>query len=727
MLDNDVNQKQKIPQFQSMSQAQSLSAQQQQAMQAGNPELLKQNIEDSYVANRVSESADDPKGMLYTAGIAVPTWFAISQGMDYFAKKSRGNYEGTVQYKIGQFGDKVSNTVTDSGLAKSDFGHGIANGFKSFKNFVKTKIIDKSKILSSFAYTPSKPELDMVIGQYEGMRGMQLFDYPQHGEQFVKPLKHVEDLDCYGAKEADINKFKDLINKATTPEAKAKILQEAEVETILRNSRRNLSASQINSELASFKALKPEQKIAKLKDMKAFEWGYNSFKEMEDIVKHAQNNMPKILQATNDANPRMFARIYGSMHSTTGKMVNKILGREVYASETANKLAAALGNVDLKENPELANVLQRTGLDKKIPKTLFGKAFTKYSHMVLEGATNRVAGGKLVAIMQAGYLADVLYKTAKADGGFSEKAKTFAERFTEMLAFFICMPFALKLMHHIGGLQYAGMDKKAVEAYRQALKTHNEKAMGGLFKDKKACKESAKKLKEMRNAGVKNPITKLFKCVGRVVTVGLEQIRPYDKKAITRNGIWDKIKDLGRHPKFGIKQMAGYPMRIILGMMVLLPMFNKIAVKGSHLLFGKPKHSVLDEGKEEEKTKQQSKNQPIPPQQLQQPNKQVNQTQQTQTVTQQTMSPNGVNGQSNLLNKYKNGQNQTVNSTTTTTTTTTTANNSGDKKQTEPVRTYIPSPMGVQLQANEDLSAADAAMRRADNAEKLALQALKMN
>lgn len=727
MLDNDVNQKQKIPQFQSMSQAQSLSAQQQQAMQAGNPELLKQNIEDSYVANRVSESADDPKGMLYTAGIAVPTWFAISQGMDYFAKKSRGNYEGTVQYKIGQFGDKVSNTVTDSGLAKSDFGQGIANGFKSFKNFVKTKIIDKSKILSSFAYTPSKPELDMVIGQYEGMRGMQLFDYPQHGEQFVKPLKHVEDLDCYGAKEADINKFKDLINRTTTPEAKAKILQEAEVETILRNSRRNLSASQINSELASFKALKPEQKIAKLKDMKAFEWGYNSFKEMEDIVKHAQNNMPKILQATSDANPRMFARIYGSMHSTTGKMVNKIFGREVYASETANKLAAALGNVDLKENPELANVLQRTGLDKKIPKTLFGKAFTKYSHMVLEGATNRVAGGKLVAIMQAGYLADVLYKTAKADGGFSEKAKTFAERFTEMLAFFICMPFALKLMHHIGGLQYIGMDKEAVKKYREAYEIHKAKSYGAQFKDKAAWKASRDNLKQMRNAGIKNPFTKLLKRVGRIVTVGLEQITPYYEKPFARDGVMSKIKDLFKHPKFGMKQMAGYPMRIILGMMILLPMFNKIAVKSSHLLFGKPKHSVLDEGKEEEKTKQQSQNQPIPPQQLQQPNKQVNQTQQTQTVTQQTVSPNGVNGQSNLLNKYKNGQNQTVNSTTTTTTTTTTTNNSGDKKQTEPVRTYIPSPMGVQLQANEDLSPADAAMRRADNAEKLALQALKMN
>ena len=75
-----------------------------------------------------------------------------------------------------------------------------------------------------------------------------------------------------------------------------------------------------------------------------------------------------------------------------------------------------------------------------------------------------------------------------------------------------------------------------------------------------------------------------------------------------------------------------------------------------------------------------------------------------------------------MLNPYKNG------STTTTTTTTTTksASNSENKSQ-EPVRTYIPSPVGVQIQNKEDLTAADAAMRRADLAEQQALQTLKMN
>ena len=725
MLDNNIYKNQQIPQFQAMSQTQSQNTQQQQAMQAANPELLKQNIQDSYVANRVSETTDDPKGMLYTAAIGVPTWFGITQGMDYVNKKCRGNYEDTVLYKVGNFGDKVSNYVTDSKLAKSSFGQSVSGGFGKFKNFLRTKVIDKSRILRAFFDTPSRPELGMVLDQYMGMPGFLMQDYPQHGEKFMSLLKHVEDLDCYGATSDEIKKFKDLIEKAVTPEAKREILQNAEVETILKNSRKNLTPAQINSELSAFKALDDKAKLAKLKDMQAFEWGYKDFQTYEKIMKEHHKYLPEILEATNKANKKMQARIWGSNSSKLGKLQKTIFGREIYATENANKFAAALGNYNPNENPELDKVVKQLGLDKKLPKTAFGKGFLKYVGMITEGATNRFAGGKLVAIMQAGYLADVIYKSAKAEGGFSEKAKSFAERFTEMVAFFVCMPFALKLMHHIGGLQYAGMDKKGVEAYRQALNAHNQKAMAGGFADKKAWKDSVKNLKEMRNAGVKNPITKLFKRVGRIVTVGLEQIRPYDNKAIVREGIWGKIKDLFRHPKFGVKQMAGYPMRAILGMIVLLPMFNKIAVKGSHLIFGKPKHSVLDEGKEEEKAKD-AKSQPLPPQQLQQSN-QLKQTPQTQTVTQQT-TQNKTNTQSNLLDKYKNGQNNTSKTTTTTTTTTTTnVDKKDDKKQTEPVRTYIPSPVGVQVQSNEDLSAADAALRRADGAEKLALQTLKMN
>ena len=217
MLENDLTKKQQIPQFQAMSHAQTagIQTQNQQSMQA-NPELLKQNIQDSYVGGRVAETADDPKGMLATGAIAVPTWFAISQGMDYYNKKCRGDFNDTVLHKIGKFGDDIADFTTQNKFAKSSFGQSIASGYNSVKKFIKNNIVGKSKILQAFAYTPSRPELGIVLDQYMSMSGILMQDYGQPGEKFTDALKHVEDLDCYGAKPDEIKNFKDLISKATT-------------------------------------------------------------------------------------------------------------------------------------------------------------------------------------------------------------------------------------------------------------------------------------------------------------------------------------------------------------------------------------------------------------------------------------------------------------------------------------------------------------------------------
>lgn len=742
MYENNLNtnNKQKL-QFQAMNPAQVQNSQ--VPMEAINPELLKENIQDTYVGNRVSETAEDPKGMLYTAGIAVPTWFAITQGMDVYAKKCRGNFEDTIQYKMGKFGDKISDFFTENKLAKSSFAQSIKNGFGSFKNFVRTKIIDKSKILKAMIYTPSKPELDMVKGQANGMWGMQLFDYPQQGEKFVEPLKHVEDLDCYGASKAEIERFKNILKNAATPELKTNALLEAECETILKNSRQTRIPADITRLLDEFKGLDLDDKLKRLKDMKAFEWGYKDFAEMEEVAKHIQDRMPRVLEATQNANKKMFARIYGSKSSAWGRFVNKIMGREVYACETGNKLAGELGNIDLSKNPELERVLNDTGLSGKIPKSVFGKAWAKYINLITEGATNRVAGGKIVAMMQAGYLADVIYKTIKTDGGASEKTKAFAERFTEMIAFFACMPLGLKLMHSIGGLQYAGMSKQEVEKYRQAVMDLNKRNMAGEFINNAAgYKTEVQKLKEMmRLTGdkkEKNIIIKLFKKIGRIVTVGLEQIRPRDTKVVTREGIGGKLKDLFRSPshfKYGFKQMAGYPMRIVLGMFMILPFLNKIAVKCCHAIVGKPKKSILDEGKEQPQQPIAHQQTQIPPQ-LQQQNLQqgklpVKPNTQQQTITVQTAKTTAA-GQSptNLLNKYRNQINKENLS-----------KNPNEPVRTyipspvgvkitnpdEPIRTYVPAPNGVKITNQEDTSAVEAALRRADLAEQQVYQTLKMN
>lgn len=671
-----------------------------------NPELLKENVQDTYVANRVANTTDDPKAMMGTAALMVPTWFALTQGMDKFAKHSRGPWENTLQYKIAKFGDKVA----DSSFAQSTPMKKLGSGLKSFGNYIKTHILDKSRITRAIMETPSIPENSMARANHIGMTAMQLFDYPQHGENFTKPLKNLKDLDCYGATKEEIENF--IRNN--------KPIQEAEFETLIKHTRDTAKSSEF---LAKWQAAGAD-KAKILRDMKAFEWGYKDFAHMQDLAKHTHKYIPEIFEACAKANPKMFARIWGSNGSEVGKLSTKVFGREVFASETLNKLFAELGNLDWSkpENAKWKEVLERTGYFEKLPKSAFAKYLNKYTHLIMEGATNRVAGGKLVALAQAWFMAEALYKAATAEGGIGEKGKVFAERVVELVALFACIPLALKMMHGLGGMQYAGMTKEQVAAYRERLDAHNFKSASGGYATKAEWKAADKALKEELKAGVKNPFVKLAKKIGRIITVGLEQRRPWDKKDITtlsetgegvyRKGKGEKLKDLLRHPKFGFKQMAGYPMRIILGMAIIMPFLSKTAVKACHAIVGKPQHSLLDEEKEQEQREKAM--------QVEVPDVLKGQ----QGIQAAPQAPYVPEAQSNLINQRMNGipYQEPVTQQTTTQTTETKEN----KQPDEPVRTYIPSPVGVKITGKEDLTAAELALQRADIAEQQALRALKM-
>ena len=732
MLDNNVNkQKQQNTQFQAMTpQAQQ---QQQVAMQAVNPDLLKENIQDSYVANRVANTTDDPKAMMGTAALTIPSWLLLSQGMDYFAKKSRGPYEQSLQYKIGNSCDKIVDNINNSSFGKSGFFQGLKKGVNNCKAFVRDKIVNKSRVLRAFRDTPSKPEFSMVLHQAGGMPTLQAADYDYHAKAFLKRLKSVKDLDCYGGQAADIQKYENLIKNASTAQEKALLLEKAEFECLTKYSNKNpLSGAKLDNAVQKFATLTKEQRANVLKNLKSVQWGFKDYKTLEKVLESTHTHIPEILEGCHKANPKMFARIYGSNNSQLGKIQTRLVGREVYASETLNKLMGEFGNINLAENPKLRDALNRTGLIDKLPKSAFAKGVNKWFHLLMEGGTNRVAGGKLAAMMQAWFLAEAIYKSAKAEGGLGEKGKTFAERLTELVMMFACIPISIQMMHKLGGIQYAGLDKAGVEAYRNALKLHNETAMKGLFANKAEWKASRDNLRKMLNGNVKNPFVKLFKKAARILTVGLEQIRPYDAKDIGtvaadgtktyRQGIGAKLKDLWRHKKFGFKQMAGYPMRFIFCMAAIMPIFSKLAIKGTHLIFGKPKNSLLDEDKREKEAEALAQQQQqtgfdparteLPPQ-LQNPQA-VKKT--PDTYVQNTSD-------TNLLNKYRNQAPASANNPPRTYI----PSPEGFKPNNEPVRTYVPSPMGVQLTMGEDATAADAAMRNADLAEQIALQTLRMN
>ncbi len=745
MLNNSMNYRYQVP-MQGLTPEQiraAVQASQQQypqaSMQGVDPQQIKermdQRVDNNYTVNRLNQmGAENPNDMLKQYALAVPIWYGLSQSMDYFAKKCRGEYKDTAFYKIGNFGDELVDTVNNSSVGKSGFAQGFSSKVKGLNKWFNKNIVQKSAILRSFSSTPTVPYHDMVRGQAAFDTGALAFDYPQVAENFLKPIKYVEDLDCYGADSSFIKKIKDEITKAPTAKARNEILERAQFEL--------LSSAKSPADIANFKALSVEERAKVLKDLKAKAFGYNDAAHLEKITKDIHNHIDDVIQASQKAKKNVYSKIWAHDNNFVGKAQGHLFGRKVFASEFANKLTASLGT---------KNTNHRTWLGKMLP---------KFTNIFLEGSTNRIAGGKFVAAMQAFFLAECLMKTAQAEGT-SEKVKTFVERFTEMLGFFIMTPVAINLWHRFGGIQYAGMSddfvknalnglkrknfksdaefeaakklitefqdacksgKKPHEAYRQVLKDFNERSLRAGW-TKAEHKGGEKALRHILKGDTRNPFTKLVKKLARIGTVGLEQIRPYTKDAV-KPGFMGKLKEIFKHPKYWFKQGAGYPMRLIPIMFVLMPFLNNSSVKFIHKIFGRPEHSVLD--KEDEVSKQP---QPIP-----------GEVYQPYSVK-QPLPVQGLQGNTNLLDKYKqntqsgvNNNQQVAGSTSAPIQQQQTVRRyipspEGVKiNSNEPQRTYVPSPMGVQVDPKkEDPTAANQAMMRADLAEQKALEVLKMH
>lgn len=274
----------------------------------------------------------------------------------------------------------------------------------------------------------------------------------------------------------------------------------------------------------------------------------------------------------------------------------RFLGKKIHFAEYANKLKAfSNGN--------------KTWLGKSLPTTML---------KVIEGLTNGTAGGKIAILMGAYFVADAIKKTMDAPSGHGEKRKTFAENLIYNVGWYLTMPLGIGLLYKAGGLKYIGMSKEKVDAYRKELEEFNKKAEAGDFANKEAYKTAKKNLKGMLKGDIsgskpvqffKNLLYKPLKKAASILDVGLETAKPFIPKGTDEAGKF--FKTLG----YNLKRGAGYPMRFIPYMFVIAPFLGKLAAICSHIVFGKPTKSVLDEDKEPEKEQQRQIISPIMPQQ----------------------------------------------------------------------------------------------------------------
>ena len=434
--------------------------------------------------------------------------------------------------------------------------------------------------------------------------------------------------------------------------------------------------------------LKGLEKLAK--SLKVKKLGFKSIREFNELKGNFLDNPDKIMKALENADKKIKFSVWRGNDNVLGKIKSHLIGRIATPQEYLNKYKAVLGKGNTSR------------LGRFLPASL---------GWLTEGTTSRFAGGKLAVAMQSYFLADMLYHTIKAPKG--EKTKTFAERFVNDFTYFMAMTFGIKAMHKVGGLKYLGIkDKAGIEAYRKGIEAFKAKHAAGLLNNKKAYKFAQKRLDVLLGKqNVKGFFNKLFFKVGKLINLGNERIPAY-KSTSKYNLNWLR--------KCANGNILGVPLRFAIPMLVISPFLAKLTTKTVHKIFGKPTNSVLDEDKEPEEVKTAQQTQPqnnnIPVvNKPQQPPRNPNQYADSNLIKQRI---NAINGQQQVNNV--NPQQATPNATNPNV-----AQPTKENEEKEPVRTYIPSPVGMVPQT-PDMSGINQAMSQADAAEKYANSVLKM-
>lgn len=567
-------------------------------------------------------------------------------GIAWFMNKFSHANKG--EYKdsaVGKIG-AWGDKIGSKKVFNSPFVKGVQDKYSKLKVFINDKIIAKNKILTAFFKTRSQPTNHMVLTMSNGIESEISSSAVQFFEKYTENGKNIE-------------RVKKLFPK------------------FVENGNVNIEKYQ--------DIVKNSYKHADEIREACLNMGNESFK----VEKGGQLPIPKWISKK---------EIYLSEKSS---FLKKLFCKETFFSEFANKLTAAKG----------ANGTAHA--------TALGKALPRQTLRVIEGFTNATTGGGIIGVLMGSYIiADAITKAVKAPKGNGEKRKTFAENMIYNLGFYLTMPLALKIMHSFGGLQYIGMSKEKVEEYRKNLAEFNAKAQAGEFTEaeykagKKQLLEALKgdtRILKTDSAGtkalkfVKNLIHRPLKMGGSMMTAGLETIKANIPKNATPTQRF--FKNLGANMK---NYCFGGPLRFGLFLFAIAPPLAKLSAKASHLVFGRPTKSVLDEGKEEKEVKEPQPIRPIMPQQLNQPQAIANTMQPVQSQANSSFNQIQTGPRANLIDMYKSNQ----------------TNRNVISAPKEPVRTYIPSSDGVVIQPNAEQDKKDkkieAMLNKSYNAEKTA-------
>lgn len=386
---------------------------------------------------------------------------------------------------------------------------------------------------------------------------------------------------------------------------------------------------------------------------------------------------------------------------------------------------------------ELSNKIRLTKNYKNIHSSL-GAKMSGYTFRGLEALSNGMAAGKVAVLLQAFFLAQSLKEGMDAPKG--DKFKTFMESMASFMAMMLTMGIQLKAFNAVAGMKFIGMKPENYKKYHELIDKINAAGKAGDKATHTALKTELKALKKASNVKFWQ---KPFKWAGNILSWGRikETVRPVTNVVKPNAGFFSRmgnsIKNGLKLTPYGAKVGASYVGRFALIATVVMSIFTDTGVKISHMIFGRPKKSILDKEKgEDDSAKKVKEAEELQKKLIEQEimRRQAEEAQKALNNPNQFKKPNVKFKEGNILTQMKSNNGhlpasamgaQSLGSQTLG------AQKKDGTEVPEIKRTYIPSPI---LGPEEEVSPAesrtariDQIMRQADRAEMQAQQFLNGN
>ncbi len=513
----------------------------------------------------------DMMGLLYPwlehPFMMLGTCAGLAWGVDKFSSSCGGQYETSLVGKAARLGDNIQ----ESKFVQSKPFQTVLGWGKSIKDKFN-HVFRNSDVINAIKHTPSTPEWAFVKDELLTMEQRVVHDFTRVTDTLLFP-ENKDGSRYIKLENLGVNKKE---NEFITKFFKGIPQTEESISNAIQLKRLGLTDDAIQQVLSKAEA-------TELVKAKYFEKLGIDEEFLQKLKKNpaTKEDILKVKEACKKANG---IKIGAGYQKWLGKF--QPIARTIGLDEVGNRL-----------------------MSMSEAKTKLGRAFATFLQKCHRGFT--FGGGKGgVLLFVSPLLVETMLDVKKADP--DQKIGTAAHGLVHSVSWVFTFPLALSLLHRIGGMQYAGMSKEAVEECRTLIKEFNEKAnpykeCGFLDKllgraEKKAATETfqtigdynkakealTKRLKELRTVKDQNLLTKICKKVGSFLTMDLECISSFKNGGFFGGG----FKNIANK----LKNIAGVPLRVGIWAGITMGILDPLINKGIKSCFG----NFYDRFKEEE-------------------------------------------------------------------------------------------------------------------------------